>query len=322
MATQTKHSARRTVAARGVGFTLVELLVVIAIIALLVGILAPSLQQAKVFARQGKVAALIKVLSTGLEQFNSDPTVGDEFPPSIWNTAGSPGGNPYTASGQANPATIGRPTTGDEPYIAYGAQTLIWALAGADMLGPPGFKKTLSGTDGLYVLDGARPRYPRCSPFVDITKLDVRDPLEGKDIFTTGAAATYKAKANIPVIMDDFDNPILYFRADTTKLNMDRYNYTDNAPFCNPCPPSGWNEANHSTLDWIACPSERQNRDGTPTYPNGFALFVHNYKVRTVIQPFNYDSFLLISAGPDGYYGTRDDICNFPVDLANIPAGY
>ena len=28
-------------------------------------------------------------------------------------------------------------------------------------------------------------------------------------------------------------------------------------------------------------------------------------------RPYNKDTFLLIAAGPDGIYGTEDDICNF-----------
>ncbi len=29
-------------------------------------------------------------------------------------------------------------------------------------------------------------------------------------------------------------------------------------------------------------------------------------------MPYNHDSYLLISAGPDKRYGTRDDVANFP----------
>jgi type II secretory pathway pseudopilin PulG len=287
----------------------VELLVVIAIIGLLVGIIVPSLQQAKVFARQGRVNALIKVLGTGLEMVNSDPAIGGDYPPSIWNTAGSPGGNPYAALGQNDP---NKPTSGD--YVAYGAQTLIWALAGADLLGAPGFNGNL--TD-LYAMSGSRPRMPRSGPFVDVTKLEVRYPIVGRDIYLYSG---YNARQNVPVIMDDFDNPILYYRANQSQLGMARYAYLDNLPFCNPVPNS-WNEANRAVSDWIACPNQMTFSDNRQ-FDNGFEGFIHNYKVVTVAQPYDYDSYLLLSAGPDGLYGTRDDIGNFPVNVANLPQGY
>jgi len=31
----------------------------------------------------------------------------------------------------------------------------------------------------------------------------------------------------------------------------------------------------------------------------------------TVVRPFRADTYILISAGKDGLYGTKDDICNF-----------
>ncbi len=295
----------------GAGFTLVELLVVIAIIGLLVGIITPSLMQAKTFARQGRVAALIKVLSTGLEILSSDMAIGGDYPPSVWNTipsAGHPGGNPYDATGQTDP---NRPTGVN--YIAYGAQTLVWALAGADMLGTPGFNGDL---EDLYEITGGRPRLTRSGPHVDITKLDIRDPLQGKDIYLYSG---YSARDDVPVIMDDFDNPILYYKANRSEYGMPRYSYGDNLPLCNPLP-SSWQESNRRTLDWIACPSTITFNDGRQF--DGFNGFIHNYKVGTVAQPYNNDSYLLLSAGPDNLYGTRDDIANFPVNAANLPQGY
>jgi hypothetical protein len=34
-------------------------------------------------------------------------------------------------------------------------------------------------------------------------------------------------------------------------------------------------------------------------------------KITTVPRPFNADTYIMISAGYDGEYGTADDICNF-----------
>jgi hypothetical protein len=59
---------------------------------------------------------------------------------------------------------------------------------------------------------------------------------------------------------------------------------------------------------------------GVPGDPNGvhplveprrFYLNTQNDKIRVPAQPYRKDSYLLISAGWDGLYGTADDICNF-----------
>lgn len=45
--------------------------------------------------------------------------------------------------------------------------------------------------------------------------------------------------------------------------------------------------------------------------PNRFYLNTRNDRITTSPQPVRADSFILISAGWDGLYGTADDICNF-----------
>jgi len=45
--------------------------------------------------------------------------------------------------------------------------------------------------------------------------------------------------------------------------------------------------------------------------PRRFYLNTRNDKIRDTPRPYRADSYILISAGYDGLYGTRDDICNF-----------
>jgi hypothetical protein len=51
-----------------------------------------------------------------------------------------------------------------------------------------------------------------------------------------------------------------------------------------------------------------------PTYPDKGQLFykvTRNEKAPSIHQPYNKNTYILIAAGHDGIYGTRDDICNF-----------
>jgi len=98
--------------------------------------------------------------------------------------------------------------------------------------------------------------------------------------------------------------PVLYFKANTSNQLHDFrmpgesiYNYLDNKELVrlgmpwNP-PPSG--------------PKHRMEED-----PMRFYLNTWNDKIDQTTRPNRADSFILISAGPDGEYGSADDICNF-----------
>jgi prepilin-type N-terminal cleavage/methylation domain-containing protein/prepilin-type processing-associated H-X9-DG protein len=88
------------------GFTLIELLVVIAIIALLIGILLPSLGKARAAARALQAAANARTVSLGVNNYITDERY---YPPSYvygadqeggsWNQASQIVGNPNPSNG-------------------------------------------------------------------------------------------------------------------------------------------------------------------------------------------------------------------------------
>jgi hypothetical protein len=45
--------------------------------------------------------------------------------------------------------------------------------------------------------------------------------------------------------------------------------------------------------------------------PERFYKNTRNHKIRHPARPYRADTYILISAGFDGEYGTADDICNY-----------
>jgi len=274
-------------------FSLVELLVVIGVIALLATILLPSVVAVKTAAKATATKALLHTISSGLDMYRTEQKLGREYPPSLWDTTTA--GTPY------------KDMAGN--FVAYGAQTLLWGLAGADMLGTPGFPQpngpTMgNGTGQLYQIVTGEPNCRRYGPFVDLAKATLKAPKEvGYQVtgpwynppwrFTDG-------NDQVRVIVDNFDMPVLYYRAvpGARKL-QDVYRQTDNIGFL------------RTGIDPIA--------DQTKFYNYILDQRAEGLLPAGVHQPQNPDTYLLISAGPDGIYGTRDDVTNFRPNAQKLP---
>jgi prepilin-type N-terminal cleavage/methylation domain-containing protein len=285
-------------------FTLIELLTVLAIVALLVGLLIPSLTMVRNSAKEAKQKAQFTEIGLALTAFRND--YGD-YPPSDQSSH----------------------DTGVADYC--GAQKLTEALLGRDLMGfHP--KSTWSATDPTW--------YPQSPPGPTPANLDQRkrpylelgteSAFRLSDLYTpvSLAASSTPLAANTFVICDSFGikkitiapghtakagTPILYYKADTTKKKFDGigippgsqdvYNFMDNFP-----------------LIQVA-----DTADGTPPGDHPLAtlggMYFYNQQYKIIDQkifsatmkpwPHRPDSYILISAGMDGKYGTEDDICNF-----------
>ena len=278
------------------GFTVVELLTVIAIMAMLVGLLAPALNKVGLMAKETKQKAQITGIEMALMAFKSD--YGD-YPPSDWIL-----GSDYC-----------------------GAQKLTEALLGRDLLGfHP--KSSWTATDFRYYPDPTDSDYQvlldaslqeRRGPYLELTTANVFR-LENL-FYDTGEYL----KADTFVLCDSFGvkkvpvgektmkagTPILYYQANTTSNNIGRglnldewiYDARDNWPLVDlgTVTPDGRPGREHPLL---AEP---------PKFPV-FYDYIRDPRVPTTPAtpwPHRPDSYILITAGADGLYGTKDDICNF-----------
>ncbi|MFA5291468.1 MAG: prepilin-type N-terminal cleavage/methylation domain-containing protein [Phycisphaerae bacterium] len=291
------------------GFTLVEVLTTLTIIAILIGILLPALGQVKKFAIEARQKAQISSIDIAANLYKNDF---GEYPPS------------HGSSFDPLPANDG---------INYcGAQTLAEALVGYDLLGvhrnsvfkANGYDSNSPTPVNLYPSNpDAVNLSKRKGPYLDRTNIGVFKP---KDIFANLTDLKYPDNY---VICDAFavvskkiggktykiGTPVLYFRANPSPVNMQLissttvdshlnniYNYFDNYP---------------TILTGINNKKPHKLYESTP---NGstFYNFIRDTMIPIVTPPANScgrpvrpDSFILISAGSDGLYGTNDDICNF-----------
>ena len=302
---------------------MVEILVVVGIISLLVGLLLPAISKVKSMAREAKQKVQFTAIGLGLATFKND--YGD-YPPSDNNS--------WLDDDAATTNTSG-------------AQKLCEALLGYDLLGfHPDSGWRVDGTNRRPYDDGTTTHasgsyylYERNSPldmdkrkgrYIDLDTANVarlgigtgRDGVVHDGLYDLSAFGDYTAGLDTFVIGDVFGKgkeiildgvkrktgvPVLYYRANTAgKLADEIYDFTDNdglvyikeqtdlARKGSPADGNLWNPL--AGVNSIFCDRIRDPRASTADF----------------VVPQKPDSYILISAGADGFYGTRDDIYNFP----------
>lgn len=332
-----RFSARRHSAG---AFTLVELLVVIAIIALLIGMLLPAMAKAREQARKTKTANIQKAIGDGLELFRSENEA--DFP-----YYGYP------------PSAYGEDETEPGEQRIYGAQWLVRYLLGKDLQGyvaprnvPPPAQTPQQYYREAGWYDPAN-GYERVGPYVDSSRLKLVS-LESRIGRPQGLPSQVTdVSLRQLVILDPFEAPILYYRADSrlagrpgvrmaqfegllSDPNPDPtergiYTFEDNTLFTGKCWAAcihqGWDfggGADHKIAYFARFGGQTwppNNNIGDAVNRDSFTYYILDkgaYQAtripgdqRRIAKPVRPDSFLLISTGPDGLYGTADDVNNF-----------
>jgi prepilin-type N-terminal cleavage/methylation domain-containing protein len=274
-------------------FTIIELLTVMSIIVILIGVLVPALNNVRRYAKKVKQMAQFNSIQTSIELFSNE-------------------NDGYPSSGALDGT--------NQPYC--GAMKLCEAMMGRDMLGF--HPDSVFRADGLDST-GTRAVYPvppsvnnlsaRLGPLLQDDNANAYRLL---DIYGSGNTTPFQE--NIFVLCDVYTRtmrtgqktgmPILYYKADTSNFlhdpniatesinsNGNIYNYYDN-----------------QLLVSLGKPWEQTGSTSQPHSLYNAARFYRNTRntqITTRRRPYRPDSYILISAGFDGEYGTADDICNF-----------
>jgi type II secretory pathway pseudopilin PulG len=274
-------------------FTIVELLTVMSIIVILIGLLVPALNMVRKYAWEVKQKAQFKSIDVAIELFNT------EFNGYPDSSANGPDGQPYC-----------------------GAMKLCEAMLGQDLMGfhPDSIFRS-DGTDGTKEL---YPDAKSVDPKAYRDNLSVRKrylPSDNADAYRVGDLYSNVEGVFNPlhfVLCDVYRTvthrvtgkkvgmPILYYKANTMNTLHDIDN-PDN-------PDNIYNYKDNQKLIDLGIPSNPPSSGG-PAHrlsdPKRFYMNTQNEKITTSSRPYKEDSYILISAGFDGEYGTPDDVCNF-----------
>jgi len=293
------------------GFTIIELLTVMSVIIILIGLLVPALNMVKRFARKVTQKNQFHAIGVGLETFNAE---WDGYPPS---EPRDENGNPYC-----------------------GAMKLCEAMLGQDMLG--------FHPDAAFILPDQiyRASTNDRSSRRNYIKLEQANAYRLGDIYDStrfGSTVRDNFSPAIRVLCDVYPNvthrttgrsigmPILYYRADlsgtrhsvripyygtATEVNSgvsiddpaNIYDYQDN------------DDLVRLGIPWQPGPAHLMASGGGTTIHDPplnhssaqvFYNKIWNDQLLPNYRPYNGDTYILLSAGFDGEYGTDDDVFDF-----------
>jgi hypothetical protein len=193
-----------------------------------------------------------------------------------------------------------------KPYC--GAMKLCEAMMGQDLLGfHPDSHFRCDGTNDYHnPLYGPATLQARKGPFLPV---EMSNAYQLKDIYKD----VWLFDRNSYIICDTFTKqrhagkktgmPILYYKADKSKTKHNLENPDD--------PNNIYNYKDNYALLELGVPDDPNTKHPLFTDPKIFYEVTKNYNITTQSRPCRADSYILLSAGFDGLYGTKDDIGNF-----------
>jgi len=282
-------------------FTIVEILTVMSIIVILISLLVPSLTMVKRYARRVKQQAQFHSIEAAMELFHNEF---DGYPDSDENSERTPAEEAYCGAMKLCEAMLGQDLLGFHPNSRFRSDCTNGA--GTDLYSTP--------TNGLDPIPQENLR-ARKGPYLQLEKANAyrlwnvygetnTGPF-GKDLFVLcDVYARVKNKETGKRI----GMPILYYKADASGTIHDANTPTD--------PKNIYDYRDNDKLvklgkPWMLPPNDYHTM-ASDRNPKNFYEITRDKKISIRLgRPYRVDSYILISAGFDGEYGTEDDVFNF-----------
>jgi hypothetical protein len=239
------------------------------------------------FSHEVRQKSQFLFIGIALEEFNSQF---DHFPPSDQL---DPKGIPYCGAMKLAEAMVGRDFMGFDPNSEFNSD-------GKDQKGFSLYVPTgnLNSRKNYLSLENARAYRIEDVYNNYTTKYFVKASLMLYDRFLQVTNLSTGQKVGMP---------ILYYKADPNKSSHDIDN-PDN-------PDNIYNYKDNYDLLALGVPGKPDKKHPLFEDPSLFYIITQNYNITSKSEPFNKDTYILISAGQDGLYGTSDDITNFDFKL-------
>ncbi len=314
------------------GFTIIELLTVMSIIVVLISILVPALNRVKRYARDVRQRAQFHAISVALEQFAAEH---DGYPPSDALDEDTDG-FAYCGAMKLAEAMVGQDLRGFHPDSRFRSDGTLDGTAATRLyrLTDPGMASPLYA----YYIENTKSRRL-------YLQLENANAAEVNEIYSAahladGIAPRGKFLQSSVVLCDVYNRvisirtgkkigmPILYYKANTNNSNH-KWDVGDN-PLVRPSLYENiYNRLDNQGLVDLPLPWDASRIFVHPMASGGLSSLgainpppapgahLFYFKTRNLKvpgndwQPYRADSYILMSAGFDGEYGTPDDIFNF-----------
>ena len=294
MKTIVRQSKRRA------AFTIVELLTVMSIIVILIGLLVPALNKVRIYAKEVTQSAQFHSMDAAIELFNN---AFDGYPES---SALDPMRTNYCGAMKLCEAMMGQDLLGFHSNSIFNAD-------GTDAMGVPCYDPAdLSARKGPFLPADSANAFIMSDIYGSSIGPFGATNFVLCDVFTRRLATGVKAgmpilyyKANPANAIHRYDvKKNIHMPIDTENSDGNIYNYFDNHALVGLGKPWETGGTSHKLFeDPLASPPEAP---GVRFYIN-----TKNAQIARPWRPYRADSYILISAGYDGEYGTADDICNY-----------
>jgi len=310
------------------GFTIIELLTVMSIIIILISVLVPGLNLARRYAKRVKQKAQFHSISVAMEQFSAlNQSVG--YPESGLLPV-PPVAQFTTGAQRLAEALMGRDRRGYDPQSSWDAQADSVALNAATIYASSTYAPAGTPAEVADSLDRRKGPY-----LPDVAAFQVRELYGAVGNVYLGPDVGNPTVKPAPVLTDEYTvknvtvggkavkagSPVLYYKANSSTVFPDTSGGGVIAITPADADASRINSLDNEELIALGTVksgvSVLHHFDPAYTDPgtlkNGRQIF---YEAITNPQmtpswPYNQDSYILISAGFDGIFGTTDDVFNF-----------